>query len=83
LFIGNGGQVPTPRSSGNCNAETHGNLPAIATHAGIEAARCTWRWQAGGGQVASWAGKDRLLKDRHWRAGKSSFFYGTGSTPPA
>jgi len=27
-----------------------GNLPAIATHADIEAARCAWRWQAGGGQ---------------------------------
>ncbi|MCK4485517.1 MAG: hypothetical protein KAU38_02005 [Desulfobacterales bacterium] len=33
------------------NAHTQGNLPAIATHAGIEAASCTWRWQAGGGQV--------------------------------
>ena len=51
LFIGNGGQVPTPRSQGSYMAGIHGNLPAIATHAGIEAASCTWRWQAGGGQV--------------------------------
>ena len=36
---GNGGQV-------------RGNLPAIATHADTVAATCTWRWQAGGGQVA-------------------------------
>jgi len=40
-----------PRSLANSNAGTHGNLPAIATHGGIEPALCTWRWQAGGGQV--------------------------------
>ena len=28
-----------------------GDLPAIAADASIEAARCAWRWQAGGGQV--------------------------------
>ena len=36
--------------SGN-GGQAHGNLPAIVTHAGIEPAPCTWRWQAGGGQV--------------------------------
>ena len=46
-----GTRLPTPRSQGSYNAGMHGNLPAIATHAGIEAASCTWRWQAGGGQV--------------------------------
>jgi hypothetical protein len=40
-----------PRSPGNWNAGRQGNLPAIATHGGIEPALCTWRWQAGGGQV--------------------------------
>jgi len=29
-----------------------GDLPAIAADASIEAARCPWRWQAGGRRVA-------------------------------
>ena len=51
-------RLPAPRSLGSYNAGRHGNggqvsgnLPAIATHAGIEPAPCTWRWQAGGGEV--------------------------------
>ena len=53
-----GTRLPAPRmlcslhaSISGIGGQAHGNLPAIATHAGIEAASCTWRWQAGGGQV--------------------------------
>jgi len=45
-------RLPTPACHRPEIAPSHGNLPAIATNAGIEPATCTWRWQAGGGQVA-------------------------------
>jgi len=44
-------RLPTPDTGYGFNASVRGNLPAIATHAGIVAAPCTWRWQAGGGQA--------------------------------
>jgi len=53
-----------PRSPGNYNASKHGNLPAIATYAGVEPATCTWRWQAGGGQVSGNGGQGSGLPSR-------------------
>jgi len=41
-----------------------GDLPAIATPASIEAARCAWRWQAGGRLVAG--GSAFSAVDRIW-----------------
>jgi len=48
-------RLPSPACHRPKIVRSHGNLPAIATHAGIEPAPCTWRWQAGGGQVAGQA----------------------------
>jgi len=43
---------PLPRTVALNLPFVPGDLPAIATYAGIEAARCAWRWQAGGRRVA-------------------------------
>jgi predicted amidophosphoribosyltransferase len=56
--------LPAPSSPGNYNANTHGNLPASATYTGIEAVRCTRRWQAGDGQVIP-RGKERICLRHH------------------
>ena len=39
---------PLPGSEVHGSRPGSGDLPAIATYAGIEVARCAWRWQAGG-----------------------------------
>jgi len=45
-------RLPSPACHRPKIARSHGDLPAIATHAGIEPTTCTWRWQAGGGQAS-------------------------------
>ena len=76
-------RLPAPRSRSNWNVSTHGNggqvsgnggqvrgnLPASATHAGIEAVCCTRRWQAGGGQVARHSVYQASQQPGQWRAG--------------
>jgi len=42
---------PLPRMLAFKLPTVPGDLPAIAKHAAIEAARCAWRWQAGGRRV--------------------------------
>ena len=56
--------LPAPRSPGNYNASRHGNLPAIATHTGIEPCPMYLRWQAGGGQASGNGGQGSGLPSR-------------------